>query len=159
AACRSPRFRSLFLRNLFLHGEYIASHIEASDVNGNHYLVDGAGLVFVGSVFSGAPAAEEWLRTGARMVVDEIANEVWPDGVDFEASIAYHRLVLEAFLFSYCCLQAADRKVPDSALAKLERMIEFVAAYTKPNGLAPLIGDADDGRIQKLGVQPLNDHR
>ena len=30
-------------------------------------------------------------------------------------------------------------------------MCEFVAAYTKPNGRAPLIGDADDGRVQKLG--------
>src|SRR5439155_3462171 len=31
--------------------------------------------------------------------------------------------------------------------------------YTKPDGSAPLIGDADDGRVQKLGVQPINDHR
>src|SRR6185295_6240597 len=42
---------------------------------------------------------------------------------------------------------------------RLERMCDFVAAYTKPNGLAPLVGDADDGRIQILGTQPTNDHR
>ena len=30
-------------------------------------------------------------------------------------------------------------------------MLEFVAAYTKPDGLVPLVGDADDGRVQKLG--------
>jgi uncharacterized heparinase superfamily protein len=38
-------------------------------------------------------------------------------------------------------------------------MIEFVEAYTKPDGSIPLIGDADDGRIQKLGTQSMNDHR
>jgi hypothetical protein len=38
-------------------------------------------------------------------------------------------------------------------------MCEFVQAYTKPDGRAPLIGDADDGRIQILGGQPITDHR
>ena len=35
-------------------------------------------------------------------------------------------------------------------------MLEFVEAYVKPDGLVPLIGDADDGRVQKLGPQPLD---
>jgi uncharacterized heparinase superfamily protein len=38
-------------------------------------------------------------------------------------------------------------------------MYEYVEAYTKPDGSVPLIGDADDGRIQKLGNEPINDHR
>jgi uncharacterized heparinase superfamily protein len=38
-------------------------------------------------------------------------------------------------------------------------MFEYVAAYTKPNGLVPLHGDADDGRMQQLGTEDLNDHR
>ena len=38
-------------------------------------------------------------------------------------------------------------------------MLEFVEAYVKPDGRVPLVGDADDGRIQKLGTQPINDHR
>src|SRR5262249_40521204 len=43
--------------------------------------------------------------------------------------------------------------------ARLERMLEFVEAYVKPDGRIPLVGDADDGRIQKLGTQPVNEHR
>jgi hypothetical protein len=38
-------------------------------------------------------------------------------------------------------------------------MCEFVQAYTKPDGSTPLIGDADDGRVQILGSQAINDHR
>jgi hypothetical protein len=38
-------------------------------------------------------------------------------------------------------------------------MLEFVEAYVKPDGAVPLVGDADDGRIQKLGRQDLADHR
>ena len=159
AACRSREFRSLFLRSLFLHGEYIAAHVETADLNGNHYLVDGAGLVCLGLLFGGIGPASGWLETGRQMVFDEMQSQVWPDGVDFEQSIAYHRLVLETFLITYVWLTQAGNLVPQTAWKRLERMLEFVCAYTKPNGLAPLIGDADDGRIQKLGVQPVNDHR
>src|SRR5262249_33653523 len=158
-ACRSDRFRGRFLRALLLHGEYIATHLERADGNGNHYLCDGVGLVFLGVFFGGVRKASGWLATGRSIVVEEIARQTSEDGVDFEQSTAYHRLVLEAFLTSYLLLRAAGEPAPEAAWTRLRRMCEFVEAYTKPDGSAPLIGDADDGRIQKLGAQALNDHR
>ena len=157
--CRSPEFRGRFLRSLFLHGEYIATHIERSDVNGNHYLCDGVGLVFLGVFFGDTRKGRHWLEIGRSIVVDEIEQQTTADGVDFEQSTAYHRLVLEAFLTAYLLLRAAGADLPDAAWSRLERMLEFVGAYTKPDGSVPLIGDADDGRVQKLGTQALNDHR
>src|SRR5262249_18863779 len=56
-------------------------------------------------------------------------------------------------------LEKHDEAIPQDAWARLERMCEYVDAYTKPNGLAPLVGDADDGRVQTLGSQPIGDHR
>jgi hypothetical protein len=38
-------------------------------------------------------------------------------------------------------------------------MARFTEAYTGPDGLAPLWGDADDGRALPLGGQHANDHR
>ena len=158
-ACRSHEFRALFLRALFLHGEFVASHLERADVNGNHYLCDGVGLVFLGAFFGATPRGRKWLAVGRDLVVSEIFKQVTPDGVDFEQSTAYHRLVLEAFATSYALLKLHGEHVPDEAWARLERMCEYVEAYTKPNGLAPLVGDADDGRIQVLGTQAVGDHR
>ena len=63
-ACRSAEFRSRFLRSLFLHGEHIATHIERSDVNGNHYLCDGVGLVFLGVFFGRTRRGRRWLDAG-----------------------------------------------------------------------------------------------
>jgi uncharacterized heparinase superfamily protein len=158
-ACASTAFRSRFLRSLFLHGEFIATHLESSDVNGNHYLCDGVGLVFLGVLFAGGRKGDRWLSLGRSIVVDEIARQTSADGVDFEQSTAYQRLVLEAFATAYVLLRAAGERVPDEAWHRLQRMMDYVEAYTKPDGSVPLIGDADDGRIQKLGPQPLNDHR
>src|SRR5439155_26939822 len=44
APCRSRAFRRIFVRSLYLHGAYVATHIGRGDVNGNHYLCDGVGL-------------------------------------------------------------------------------------------------------------------
>ena len=158
-ACADPAFRRLLLRNLFLHGEFVFRNIERSDVNGNHYLSDAAGLVFLGTFFRHTAQGRRWLEQGKTMVLDEMLLQVSADGVDFEQSTSYQRLVLELFLTSYLLLDINDERLPQAQEDRLIRMCEFVAAYTKPDGLAPLIGDADDGRVQKLGTQPLNDHR
>jgi hypothetical protein len=157
-ACRSPQFRGRFLRALYLHGEYVATHIERADVNGNHYLCDAVGLVFLGTFFRASERGRQWLATGREMIDAEIFNQTSSDGVDFEKSTAYHRLVLEAFLTCGVLLARAGAPLSPAWQARLERMVEFVEAYVKPDGRVPLIGDADDGRIQKLGTQPVNDH-
>jgi hypothetical protein len=157
--CRSREFRALLLQSLYLHGQFVATNLERSDVNGNHYLCDGVGLVFLGTFFGATPRGRKWLKIGHDLVVSEMFNQVTPDGVDFEQSTAYHRLVLEAFLTSYLLLEKHGEAIPQDAWARLERMCEYVDAYTKPNGLAPLVGDADDGRVQTLGSQPIGDHR
>ncbi len=79
-------------------------------------------------------------------------HQVRPDGVAHEASTSYHRLVTELFV---CGTQAADALVPGSIpdwyRERLELMLAFVRDYTRPDGLAPQIGDADDGRFLPLG--------
>ncbi len=159
AACRSRAFRSTFLRALFMHGAFVASHLERGDVNGNHYLCDAVGLIFLGTFFRSTNQGRHWLQAGRDIVEAEIFNQTSEDGVDFEKSTAYHRLVLEAFLTSHLMLDLHGERLPRAWMERLERMLEFVEAYTKPDGTVPLIGDADDGRVQKLGVQEINDHR
>ena len=64
ACARSARFARAFLRSLFMHGEFIVTHLETSDVNGNHYLCDGVGLVFLGLFFRHTAAGRRWLARG-----------------------------------------------------------------------------------------------
>jgi hypothetical protein len=159
AACASRAFRGEFLRGLYLHGEHVDTYIERADVNGNHYLCDGVGLVFLGAFFRSTRTGRRWLQTGTELIAGEIFNQTTEDGVDFEQSTAYHRLVLEAFLTCGLLLDLHGEPLPSEWRVRLERMLEFVEAYVKPDGTVPLTGDADDGRIQKLGHQGINDHR
>ena len=91
AACAVPAFRGAFLRALYLHGEHVATHIERSDVNGNHYLCDAVGLVFLGGFFRSTAKGRRWLETGRAMIAAEIFNQTSEDGVDFDGEVLERR--------------------------------------------------------------------
>ena len=140
------------LESLLLHGRFIRSHLEWSEARGNHYLSDVVGLLAVAALFSGGREGRDWAQWASRELVAEMEHQVRPDGSAHEASTSYHRLVTELFV---CGTQAADALVPGSLpdwyRERLELMLDFVRDYTRPDGLAPLIGDADDGRFLPLG--------
>src|SRR5205823_5973496 len=81
------------------------------------------------------------------------------DGVDYEASTAYHRLVSELFLFPALYREALGLPVADAYRDRVAAAARFVAAYTKPDGSAPAWGDADDARLMPLGENDVVDHR
>jgi Heparinase II/III-like protein/Heparinase II/III N-terminus len=148
-------FRSRFLRALWLHGDYTVRHLERSDVNGNHFTANCAGLVFAGLLFE----HDAWAREGWRLLVEELPRQVYADGVDFEASAAYHRFVCELFLLPALYRDQLALPVPKEYHARLESMGRFTAAILHPDGEAPLWGDTDDARALPLGGSTVNDHR
>jgi Heparinase II/III-like protein/Heparinase II/III N-terminus len=150
-ATRRPWFEPA-LESLLLHGRFIRSNLEWSEARGNHYLSDVVGLLTVAALFSGGREGRDWAEWASRELVAEMEHQVRPDGTAHEASTSYHRLVTELFV---CGTQAADALVPGSIpdwyRERLGLMLDFVRDYTRPDGLAPLIGDADDGRFLPLG--------
>jgi uncharacterized heparinase superfamily protein len=152
-------FRERFLCALYLHGDFTERHLEISDINGNHCTADAAGLVFAGLFFGQGADAGRWLTRGWSLLREELPRQVHPDGVDFEASVAYHRLVAELFLLPALYRLACALDVPDGYRERLIAMARFSAAYSRPDGTSPLWGDADDARALPLGRQELTDHR
>jgi uncharacterized heparinase superfamily protein len=146
--------------SLLLHGRFIRSHLEWAPTRGNHYLADVVGLLSIAAIFSSGAEGHTWSEWAAGEVVAEIEHQVRADGCDHEASIPYHRLVSELFI---CGFQAADALVPGSvppwARQRLERMLGFTVAYTRPDGIAPQIGDGDDGRFLPLADYGTLEHQ
>lgn len=152
-------FRRVFLNALYLHGDFVARNLERSDVNGNHYTADAAGLVFAGSFFGVLGRAPAWSRLGWSILHEELPRQVYRDGVDFEASTAYHRFVCELFLLPALYRDRLGDEVPRPYRERIAAMARFAYAYSRRDGSSPLWGDADDARILPLGGQPLDDHR
>ena len=157
-AWADARFRERLLRTVYLHGEFVDRNIERGEVNGNHTTADAAALVLAGLLLPGA-APRRWAEQGWAILVEELPRQVHPDGVDFEASTAYHRLVGELFALPALLRRAHGLAVPAAYAERLQAMSRFTEAYTGPDGLAPLWGDTDDGRALPLGGQDVDDHR
>jgi heparinase II/III-like protein len=152
-------FQQEFLSSLYMHAIFASRHLEKSDINGNHYTADAAGLVCAGLFFGAGASPRKWTEQGWHILTEELPRQVHQDGVDFEASVAYHRLVFELFLIPALYRIAMGSPAPEVYKTRLAKMAHFTAAYLRPDGTVPLWGDADDARALPLGSQEINDHR
>jgi hypothetical protein len=148
------------LASLWRHAEVIRWNLEYQRVLGNHYVSNGTGLVLLGAFFADTRRGRSWMGTGRRILEREIRREVHPDGVSYEKSVSYHRLVLECFYLGLIRGEAAGAVFSTGYRERLERMFEFTAAYTRDDGSTPLVSDADDGRVHRFAPEDrFTDHR
>jgi hypothetical protein len=155
----TPALKQRLLKAMLQHGNQILNNLEYTDNNGNHYLSNGVGLLFLGVLFAEFEPARAWRKKGAEIVWGEIQRQVHPDGVDFEQGLGYHGLVTE---FWYSCVLLCERnaiEVPPYVRERLERMFDFMLAYTRPDGTFPQVGDNDDGRLAGIDDEPVGSHR
>ena len=155
-------------RSLWEHGQYLVRHLEfsvrpdGSLGNHNHYLSNLVGLVYLGVLFPEFQAATTWRRIGVQGLIEAMERQVLPDGVNYESSTTYHRLVLECFTSAALVCRLNGIVLPEAFWSRLENMYAFTMHATRPDGMMPQIGDADDGRVHILsdyGHWERNDHR
>jgi hypothetical protein len=148
----TDEFLAKFLKSLWVHGRHIRANLERSwrGITGNHYLSDIVGLVYLGVMLPEFKQAKAWRKFGVKELINEMKNQVYPDGVDYEGSISYHRLVAELFFSATLLCLKNGISFPAWYMEKLEKMVEFAMCYAKPDGTAPQIGDNDDGRLHIL---------
>jgi len=158
-AWAQPEFLESLIKQFILHAKFIDTNLEYADVNGNHLTADLAGLTVLGITMGGAGISERWVKRSWELLKDELPKQVLSDGVCFEASLPYHRLVAELFLLPVLARQNVGLNVDDAYLKRLKLMGIFTAAATRPDGTVPVWGDADDGRALPLGTQLINDHQ
>ncbi len=156
---QDSRFRQAFLIALWLHLDFAQRFIERSDINGNHFTADAAALVIGGQLFCDSEQGRRWRDAGLADLEREILLQVFPDGVDYEASVPYHRLVLELFFAAAFSQRRSPGSLSMAYRLRLAAMTRFVAAYSRSDGSSPLWGDADDARVLPFGGQELGDHR
>ncbi|MCC6905226.1 MAG: alginate lyase family protein [Anaerolineae bacterium] len=166
-------FESRYLTDAFLarwltsfqqHGNYLLQNLEDGWPHTNHLLANLAGLAYLGIVLPELNDAGKWRATGLKRFWEEIERQVYPDGTSYEASVGYHRLVAEMGLSVAALCVANGIAIPDTVQARLNTMLDVVMSYTQPDGLAPQIGDADNGRFLPLSIHAssahlIHDHR
>ena len=147
--------RTALARSLYQHGWYLSRNREVSDVNGNHFLANAVGLLWLGSYFHGIGEAARWRTTGLAMAREAAADQVHADGLDHEGSLPYHFLVLEMFILA----RHAGGASLSSIDPVLERMLAAAELTLTPAGEVPDVGDDDGGRVLAFCDAPSRDGR
>ena len=150
---------ALLLQMFDQHGAHIRRNLEFSYIStSNHYLSDVVGLLWLGMMLPELEAASEWREFGLRETLREMDKQVLKDGADAEASTGYHRFVLELFLYSFIAARANRIEIEERYWKKLRAMLDYLCAYLRPDGRAPLVGDTDSGQVLPFCKRAADDH-
>jgi hypothetical protein len=160
---RSPALNEERLSSLLAlfdaHGRHVRRNLEYSYIaTGNHYLSDVAGLLWLGVCLPELAAAEGWRAFGVRELTRELERQVLPDGADWESSTGYHRFALELFLYTFALCRENGVELGERHWLRVRSMLEYLRAYLRPDGRAPLVGDTDGGRFLPLARRDADEH-
>lgn len=146
--------------SLYEHGVYVYLHPEKQAFNNhNHYLGDLVGQVYLGIVFKHDKFAKDWLNWGVKELFREMRYQILPSGPSYERSTNYHRFVTDMCLSALIQIQKAGFEIPLDIWHRLNKMLEFIMYYSKPDGKAPVIGDQDDARLHPFSLETNLEHR
>lgn len=137
----TPEFLTEFIVNYHRHGEHIMGNF--SD-KGNHLLFEAQRMVYAGTFFPEYKNAEKWRKKGISILNEEISNQVYDDGFQFELDPHYHLAAINIF---YKGILIADvngfkHEFPQSYLDMVEKMIMATVNYSFPNYQNPCFSDA-----------------
>ena len=145
--------RDRFVRNMALQAVYLDEHLEW-DLRGNHLIRDALGLAYAGRFFTGK-VASQWVTRATDLAIEQIREQVLPDGGHFERSPMYHMHIMEDILSLALLIKApaGRERLSETWL----RMAEYLAWLRHPDGKLALFNDGgldaacEPSRMMHLG--------
>ena len=114
-------------------------------LQGNHLFSNAKTLVFAGLFFEG-PQAAKWLKTGLKIIDNELPKQVLPDGGNFERSTMYHAIFLEDVLDLINASTYWSGHVSETQVLQWRevagRLLGWLTDMTHPDGEIAFFNDA-----------------
>ena len=133
-------FPEKFLQSLCVQCDFLFHNLEYQGY-GNHLLANVKTLIFGGLFFEGK-TPDRWLRTGLRLLQQELDEQILSDGGHFERSPMYHLLVMKDLIECFVALNASGHKPWPGLRKKIDDMARFTEAMLTPEGRIPLLNDS-----------------
>jgi uncharacterized heparinase superfamily protein len=139
-----------FAQSLEEQAQWLAKRIEWH-ILGNHLFSNAKALVFAGLFFSNKDA-KKWLKTGLKIIHEELNEQVLNDGGNFERSPMYHSIFLEDLLDLINIARAYEGIIAETEIHKwvevTKQMLKWLDTMVHPDGEIAFFNDA------ALGVGP-----
>ena len=137
-------FRKTFLESLHSQYAYLSRHLE-KDILGNHYFEDLKSLVFAAIFFKDEAVFNKVLP----IFRAECKEQILSDGMHFELSPMYHKIIFEGMLRVALALRKAGK--PDSEIESyLQPMLDVAYSFEEGLERVPLFNDSGNNVAKSL---------
>jgi len=147
------------LKFLYVHARHLETYLSTYFSPNTHLTGEALGLLQLGVALPEFRRAEQWTRLGARVLEEQLARQVFPDGVYFEQSTYYHRYTVDFYQQALVLADANRLPLAGVVRERLPALLDHLMYITRPDGRSPLIGDDDGGRAAIVGQRAPNDFR
>ncbi|HEX6249926.1 MAG TPA: alginate lyase family protein [Gemmatimonadaceae bacterium] len=155
----TPELRREMTKLLYVHGRHLERYLSRYFSPNTHLTGEALGLLYLGVALPQFRRARRWRDLGWRVLAAELPRQVLNDGVYFEQATYYQRYTVDIYLHAVLLARAKDLPVSSTMLDRLEKAAEHLAFLTRPDGLTPLVGDDDGGRLLPLDERECADFR
>ncbi|HJS20161.1 MAG TPA: alginate lyase family protein [Anaerolineales bacterium] len=143
------------------HAERIYRNIDyAISTQSNHVISEAFGLWLAGLLFPELKNADKYLSLGRKLLEQEAAAQIFPDGSYSMYSLNYHRFILQIYL---CAIRLAEiNPSPFSNLVyhRVESSIDYLSQLIDPEtGQMPVYGSNDGALVLPLNNCDFTDYR
>lgn len=140
ALSEDSAFMDTLTESMYLQYRHLLINQE-THLRANHYWENLKTLLICAVAFGEQNVYRRVIRDFER----QLDEQILPDGVHFERSLMYHKLVLEGMLRVWLAARQAEYPLPKSFLPKIQAMLNAMASLEKGMGKTPFFNDAADG--------------
>jgi hypothetical protein len=144
---------------LYVFARHIETYLSTYFSPNTHLTGEALGLFYLGTFLPEFKESARWREVGSSTLLDQLPVHVQPDGVYFEQSSYYHQYTTDFYLHFLVLLRLAEQPLPGQLETKLVQLLDHLMYITRPDGVTPLFGDDDGGRLVRLSSIRTNDSR
>jgi hypothetical protein len=157
----TPERIAQFMVLVGAHADRIYRNIGfAISTRSNHTISEAFGLWMVGLLFPELKESEKYLSLGRRLLEEEAAAQIFPDGSYSMYSLNYHRFILHIYL---CAIRLAELNQSPLSLFVFQRVfasLDYLYELIDPQtGQMPVYGSNDGALVLPLNNCDFTDYR
>ena len=143
------------------HAERIYKNIDyAISTHSNHTISEGFGLWLVGLLFPELKDAQKYFELGRRLLEQEAAAQIFPDGTYSMYSLNYHRFILQLYLYAIRLGELNDFRLSATVLSRISKSVDTLYQLVDTEtGQMPVYGSNDGALVLPLNNCDFNDYR
>lgn len=139
-------FKDKVWQSLFKQYQHLKKHPE-KHILGNHYFENIKTIILCSIVFDEEPVFQQYYK----LLTEQIREQILPDGMHFERSAMYHKIILEDLIRLIYWIRQRDKAKATQFRSTLQKMTDCIYSLENGMGKTPFFNDASDG-VAKTSV-------